>query len=181
MLHTCIVRRRWSPQAAKWSHSQRAGRVQFLMSDAGGGSGAVYLCLCVYVFVYLCLCIFVCKQQNTQMSDVRCWQWQSCCNPICCICVCAFVFMYLCLCICVCRQRNTLTGCNFRCQMLVLQSPQLSDPAAILIRSPISDVRLSVQVRHGLLCQELCGRQSLSRVLGQNYKIPNYWSAHRQG
>ena len=99
MLNTCIVRRRWSPQAAKCSHSQRAVRVQFQMSDAGGGSGAVYLCVCVYVFlVFLCLCIFVCKQQNTQMSDVRCWQW--CCNPICCISV--FVFVLLCSCICVC-------------------------------------------------------------------------------
>ena len=46
-----------SPKAAKYSHQTES--CQFQMSDAACcGSGAVYLCICV--FVYFCVCVFVC-------------------------------------------------------------------------------------------------------------------------
>ena len=126
-----------SPKAAKYSHQTESR--QFQMSDAACcGSGAVYLCigvfvyLCIFVSVYLCFCLFVLLRVSRvqfQMSDVG--------------------------------------GGAI---------PQLSDPAAIFIRfcqmqfSSDPQFPTSVQVRHGLLCQELSGWEFSDRPRTTQFK-----------
>ena len=118
-----------SPKAAKYSHQTESR--QFQMSDAACcGSGAVYLCICVFVY-FFCLCILS---------------------------VCVFcLFVYYLRVSRVQFQMSDVGGGAI---------PQLSDPAAIFIRfcqmqfSSDPQFPTSVQVRHGLLCQEVSGWSS---------------------
>ena len=128
-----------SPKAAKYSHQTES--CQFQMSDAACcGSGAVYLC--IGVFVYLCICVFV----------------YLCFLCLCILSVCVFcLFVYYLRVSRVQFQMSDVGGGAI---------PQLSDPAAIFIRfcqmqfSSDPQFPTSVQVRHGVLCQEVSGWSS---------------------
>ena len=101
---------------------------------------AVVLCICV--FVYLCIFVFVFLS------------------------VCVFVFLSVCV---FCLFVYYLRVSRVQFQMSDVGGgaiPQLSDPAAIFIRfcqmqfSSDPQFPTSVQVRHGLLCQEVSGWSS---------------------